>query len=414
MIWINISNILKVDKFSGIARTEYELCLYAYKLSQQGYAIKFCTFDDCLSFIEIESQQLSGVLHNLKNDCVVKNSRLKFKPKLKRSIFKRLNALRVFCGIVSHCFRDGDLIISVGQNLGSSEMRAFEIIKKKINIELKLLCHDLIPINYPEFFLSQNTSLFSRYMNQTIKVVDHFYCNSEFTKTELSEYHTKMGVNQPPMTVVTLGCDLYMKQITDNKSDLLKSIMNQPYLLFVSTIEIRKNHNLIYQMYLKLLEQGVQNLPPVYFVGRRGWKVEALLNNLDNDSRIKDKIRILDNVSDSDLIQLYKHCWFTLYPSFIEGYGLPVAESLSFGKFCLSSNAGSLTEVGKEYIDYADPHQLDQWAEKFLFLINHPEYVAEKEKQIRDQYRPTSWEECSKEILNSELFTSKQDQLATV
>ena len=133
MIWINISNILKVDKFSGIARTEYELCLYAYTLSQQGYAIKFCTFDDCLSFIEIESQQLSGVLHNLKNDCVVKNSRLKFKPKLKRSIFKRLNALRVFCGIVSHCFRDGDLIISVGQNLGSSEMRAFEIIKKKIN-----------------------------------------------------------------------------------------------------------------------------------------------------------------------------------------------------------------------------------------------------------------------------------------
>lgn len=414
MIWINISNILKVDKFSGIARTEYELCLYAYKLSQQGCNIKFSTFDDCTGFIEITSLQLSEVLHNLKNDCVIKNNRLKFIPKFSRSILKRLNTFRVFCGVVSHCFQDSDLIISVGQNLGSNEMKAFEIIKSKIKIELKLLCHDLIPINYPEFFLNKHTSLFSKYMNQTIKVVDHFYCNSKFTRNELSEYHTKMGVSQPPMTVVTLGCDLYMKKITDNESELLRSLINQPYLLFVSTIEIRKNHNLIYQMYLKLLEQGAQNLPPVYFVGRRGWKVEALLNNLDNDSRIKDKIRILDNVSDSDLIQLYKHCWFTLYPSFIEGYGLPVAESLSFGKFCLSSNAGSLTEVGREYIDYADPHQLDQWAEKFLFLINHPEYVAEKEKQIRDQYRPTSWEECSKEILNSELLTSKQDQLSTV
>ena len=53
MIWINISNILKVDKFSGIARTEYELCLYAYTLSQQGYAVKFSTFDDCLGFVEM-------------------------------------------------------------------------------------------------------------------------------------------------------------------------------------------------------------------------------------------------------------------------------------------------------------------------------------------------------------------------
>lgn len=407
MLWINISNILKVNRFSGIARTEYELCLYAYKLSEQGYAIKFCTFDECLSFTEIESQQLSDILYNLKNDCVVKKPRLGFKQKLRRSILKRLNTVKVGCGIVYNNFSDGDLIISVGQNLGSSEMKAFEIIKRKVDIELRLLCHDLIPINYPEFFLSHNTSLFSKYMQRTLKVVDHFYCNSEFTKKELSEYHIKMGCSQPPMTVVTLGCDLYMKKITNNSSDFLKSLMNKPYLLFVSTIEIRKNHNLIYQMYLKLLEDGAENLPCVYFIGGRGWKIEELLHNLDNDHRIKDKIFILDNVSDSDLIQLYKNCWFTLYPSFIEGYGLPVAESLSFGKFCLSSDTGSLIEVGRDYIDYADPHQLDQWIEKFLFLINHPEYIAEKEKQIREQYYPVSWEDCSKEILSPELLTFK-------
>ena len=66
---------------------------------------------------------------------------------LKRSIFKRLNALRVFCGIVSHCFRDGDLIISVGQNLNPQEMRAFEIMKSKINIELKD-CYNKIILIY--------------------------------------------------------------------------------------------------------------------------------------------------------------------------------------------------------------------------------------------------------------------------
>lgn len=409
MIWVNISNILKVDKFSGIARTEYELCTYAYKLFKQGYPIKFSTFDECLGFIEISSEKLSVVLHNLKNDSVVLNGRLAFKPKLKRSILKRLNIIKIYCGTVNYCFSNDDSIVSVGQNLSFGEMRAFGIVKSKINIQLRLLCHDLIPINYPEFFLSQNTNLFSNYMKQTIKVVDYFYCNSEFTKQELTDYHVKMKVKQPPMNVVTLGCDLYTKKIKNPLSQTLQELISQPYLLFVSTIEIRKNHNLIYQVYLKLLEQGVQHLPRIYFVGKRGWKVEKLLNSLDNDSRIKEKIFILDRISDSDLIQLYKYCWFTLYPSFIEGYGLPVAESLSFGKFCLSSDAGSLPEVGKNWIDYADPYQLDQWVEKFLFLINHPEYIVEKEKIIREQYRPVSWEECSREILNSELIDFKQE-----
>lgn len=407
MLWINISNILKVNRFSGIARTEYELCAYAYQLSKQQYAIKFCTFDECYGFVEVESKQLSGVLYNLKNDCVSKKGRLKFKKKFRRSFLKRINTIRVICGFVCHNFCDGDVIISVGQNLGSSEMLAFDIVKRKVNIELRLLCHDLIPINYPQYFLSHNTSLFSKYMHQASKVVSHYYSNSEYTKNELFQYYNKMGVKSPPMTVVTLGCDLHTKQIIENKTDFLKKLIDQPYVLFVSTIEIRKNHDLIYQMYLTLLERGVQNLPRIYFIGSKGWKVDNLLHNLDNDSRIKDKIFILDNVSDADLIQLYKHCWFTVYPSFIEGYGLPVAESLSFGKFCLSSDTGSLSEVGGEYIDYADPYQLEQWVEKFLFLITHPNYISKREQFIRAQYQPVSWEDCSKNILSAELLNFK-------
>lgn len=410
MLWVNISNILKVDKFSGIARTEYELCSYAYQLYQQKYEIRFCTFDDCLGFIEIESQQLSEVLHNLKHDCVMKKKKIKFLPKLKRSTAKRWNTFKVHLGMVCNEFCNGDIIISVGQNLTSSEMIAFEKIKRKVDIHLRLLCHDLIPINYPEFFLSQNTRLFSKYIHQTFKVVDHFYCNSEFTKNELAEYQAKVDNKKTPMSVVTLGCDLHIKQVMNESSEQLKDMVNQPYVLFVSTIETRKNHDLIYQMYLKLLEQGVENLPRVYFVGRRGWKVEKLLHNLDHDSRIKDKIFILDNVSDSDLIQLYQHCWFTLYPSFIEGYGLPVAESLSLGKFCLSSNTGSLLEVGGSYIDYADPHHLEQWIERFKFLINHPDYITEKERKIFNEYQPASWESCSKEILSSELLSCRKNQ----
>lgn len=66
-------------------------------------------------------------------------------------------------------------------------------------------------------------------------------------------------------------------------------------------------------------------------------------------------------ISDADLAALYSACLFTLYPSVYEGWGLPVWEGLGNGKFCLSSNQGSLPEAGEEFADYADPWNVDEW-----------------------------------------------------
>ncbi len=286
-------------------------------------------------------------------------------------------------------------------------MHSLFLIKKHVDVQFKLLCHDLMPINYPEFVNSGNDRLFEKYFNQEMMVFDLFYCNSEFTKNEIIEYYEKSDIPLPSMSVVTLGCDLYTKKTSGKNTALIEYILSEPYLLFVSTIEVRKNHQLIYDMYVRLIEQGVDNLPKICFVGRRGWKVDELFKKLDEDARIKDKIIILDNVSDAGLVTLYKNCWFTLYPSFIEGYGLPVAESLSFGKYCLSSNAGSLPEAGGDFIDYINPHDLNKWIEKFLFLINNPNYIQEKEQKIRTYYTPTSWEACAKQLLDVE-FQQKQ------
>lgn len=408
MIWIHISNILNETKFTGIVRTEYELCLYAHQLYEQGHQIGFSTFDERIGFIQLSPQQVLNVLNNLKNGHAL-CKKLTRKQKFKRSILKRINALKVFFGHVHHYFNDGDVVISVGQKLDTKEMPSFLLIKKQINLQLKFLCHDLMPINYPQFVVSGNDSLFARYINQVIKVADYFYCNSEYTKNELTDYYLRMNTPPPPMGVVTLGCDLYTKKYTDRPNAFLKYITSQKYLLYVSTIEARKNHQLIYDMYIKLIEQGVENLPKVYFVGRRGWKVDELLKKLDSDDRIKDQIVVADNISDTELVLLYQKCWFTIYPSFIEGYGLPVAESLSFGKYCLSSNAGSLPEAGGEFIDYINPYDLEKWREKFLFLINHPEYIAQKEQYIQKHYKAVSWQSCAKQILDVEFANSQHN-----
>ncbi|EZQ11616.1 glycosyltransferase family 4 protein [Acinetobacter sp. Ver3] len=404
MIWINLSNILKVSKFSGIARTEYELTVYAYKLKKLGLEIRFSTYDPTIGFVEVNDIVIEKIIYDLKNNHVNLNSKLSFYPKLKRSFLKRLIQCKLFFKSVTYPYSNNDIVIIVGQDMISGEMLAFSHIKSKIKLELKLLCHDLIPINFPQFFPDQNVKLFTKYMKQVTDSVDKFYCNSEYTKNELISFYKKNNYDIRPMKTVTLGCDLFSKENFLEPGSLVNNIFSEKYLLFVSTIEVRKNHELIYNMYLELINNGVKNLPKVYFVGRRGWKVESFLNKFDLDSRVKDKIIILEGISDSDLINLYKNCWFTLYPSFIEGYGLPVAESLSFGKYCLCSSAGSLPEAGGDYIDYLSPYELNEWVSKFKFLIETPEYIMQKEELIKQNYKPTSWQTFAQQILELDDF----------
>lgn len=402
MLWINLSNILIENRLSGISRVEYEFCSHARELQKQGAELRFCTFDDRMGFIQVNNESVDEALHKLKFIAYNPTTKkLKLGAKLNRSFYKRLNKIQRKFGYVNHPFKTSDVILGVGLRSNASEMHSLLIIKRSINIQVKLFCYDIIPINLPYFCDAGLVHLFSHYMKEAIKVADFFYCDSEHARIELLEYYQKNNITAPPTKSVVLGCDIHTR-FTESDDSVAK-LIKEPYLLFVSTIEIRKNHELIYNMYLKLLEQGVQNLPKIYFIGKRGWKVERLLHLLDNDDRIKDHIILLNGITDSQLVTLYKNCWFTLFPSFMEGYGLPVAESLAMGKYCLSSNAGSLPEAGGEFIDYLSPYDINAWCDKFLFLINNPDYIAQKEQYIQEHHQPVSWESFSKEIFTREL-----------
>ena len=97
----------------------------------------------------------------------------------------------------------------------------------------------------------------------------------------------------------------------------------------VSTIEPRKGHQLIYNVWLKLLAEGVPQKTgfKLVFVGRPGWKVEKLIDQLKNDARLGNSLQLLTSVNDDQLAALYDGAAFCLYPSVYEGYGLPVVEA---------------------------------------------------------------------------------------
>jgi len=118
------------------------------------------------------------------------------------------------------------------------------------------------------------------------------------------------------------------------------------------------------------------------------------LEDLEASDYLNGKIILLRSLSDADLQQAYRSCLFTVFPSLSEGWGLPIAESLARGKFCVASNHTSIPEAGGDLIDYFDPLNEDDALAKIERPLIDPNYLAAREAQLRAEYRPRTWADC--------------------
>jgi glycosyltransferase involved in cell wall biosynthesis len=173
-------------------------------------------------------------------------------------------------------------------------------------------------------------------------------------------------------------------------------------VLFVSTIEIRKNHRLLVRVWRRLLERhGADTVPVLIFAGQIGWLVDDLLAELPASDYLGGKIVLITSLSDAELRQAYRSCLFTVFPSLCEGWGLPIAESLVQGKFCVASNRTSIPEVGGDLINYFDPSNDDDALAKIERLLLDPGHLAAREARVRAEYRPRMWADCVRTLIGS-------------
>lgn len=139
------------------------------------------------------------------------------------------------------------------------------------------------------------------------------------------------------------------------------------------------------------------NLPKIIIVGRYGWLTENIKYKIENDKYINNKIFIKYDVSDDELDYLYKNCLFTIYPSIYEGWGLPIAESLSYGKFCLASETSSMPEIGGSLLEYFNPYNPKQLLDLITKYLD-PILRKNAEDKIKNNYKITSWDDTTKQI----------------
>lgn len=292
------------------------------------------------------------------------------------------------------------VLVSMGLDWDNKDLPELYRLKNQTGLKVLWFCYDLIPVRFPHLCVGEVADFFSHYFCDAAWCADKVLCISECSRRDLVNVLDALGAPAADTAVVRLGCEIPPRRDVPPSAEVA-AILREPYILFVSTIEKRKNHEMIYRAVVRLLDGGRVDLPRVVFVGMHGWGVNDFMNDLRFDPRVRDRICVLNRVSDDDLAQLYRNTLFTLFPSLYEGWGLPVAESLAYGKFCIASSMGALPEVGGDLIDYLDPWDIHGWVGAISRYLDGPAALAAREAQIRTHFRPTKWSQTAATVYDA-------------
>jgi glycosyltransferase involved in cell wall biosynthesis len=253
--------------------------------------------------------------------------------------------------------------------------------------KFKTVCtvYDMINEIYPKYF--PNSKIVSKMKLETIRRSDKIICISNKTKEDLINL---FSINENKIDVVYLASGFSNNNININSK---KKYSN--FLLFVGSRYGYKN----FENFIKAYSRSsiLKNNFKLLFFG--GEKISKFDHQVLNENKLNlNDILFLDD-SNSNLEFLYKNVAALIYPSLYEGFGIPILEAMTFGCPVVSSDGGSLKEVGGDGIEYFDPNQIDDIShklEKVLFseeiLRNQIEYGIKRCKKF-------SWKTCAEETL---------------
>lgn len=254
-------------------------------------------------------------------------------------------------------------------------------LKLQAGIRIHMPAFDLIPIVDPQLNPGQS-SLVHRHYTEMAHICHQIICISHATEQAVRALYQYEQLPQPTLDVVQLPSFLSAADAPAQRSPLVPTV---PFVLYVSTIEIRKNHILLLKLWLELIRAG-HTMPRLVFVGRRGWLVDDVYHYAESNAELRPFVSILHDVPDADLASLYQHCLFTVFPSRTEGWGLPITESLSMGKVCVHSTDPAQVEASQGLMPALHPDDFMAWRHELLRLIDDEPYRVSMEANIAGTY----------------------------
>jgi glycosyltransferase involved in cell wall biosynthesis len=297
-------------------------------------------------------------------------------------------------------FVSGDKLFSCGANWAFACYNPVIRGLVAVGVQFYQLFYDMIPTLFPHFYEQANGygDYMGNWTRETLDLVTSSFAISAATRRDVYNW-TGVSVETKGIEVVRLGDELDVPEGGHDVEAAAKFASLGDFILSVGTLELRKNHVVLLNAYRMLHEEGARGLPKLVVVGREGWLNNSLAFQCEHDPAIKGNVVVLSDVSDHELDYLYRSCQFTAFPSLYEGWGLPIAESLRYGKQCIASSTSSMVEIAPDLVRHAHPLKPDEWAAHLRELFGDRGKLAAENDRVRTTYRGSKWDDCARTIL---------------
>jgi glycosyltransferase involved in cell wall biosynthesis len=264
------------------------------------------------------------------------------------------------------------------------------------NCKSIITIHDLAFLVYPHFLTKESARYYGQ-IDQAVKRTDHIIAVSESTKQDTIRL---LGAPAHKITVIYESANPIYRPVNDQEileQTKSKYHLTGDFILFVSTIEPRKNLPTLLKAYRQLLDSYKADVKLVV-VGRRGWlseKVFALVDEL----KLADDILFLGRVPIEDLLYLYNAAQLLVQPSFYEGFGLPPLEAMACGTPVVVSNVSSLPEVVGDAGLLVDPEDVSELTVAIWRVLTDEALRADLIAKGFKRARCFSWEKTALQTL---------------
>jgi alpha-1,3-rhamnosyl/mannosyltransferase len=251
--------------------------------------------------------------------------------------------------------------------------------------------YDAIPLKHPDMANSKLRVIKNHILKSAAKYADHIIAISQYSVEELVEYY-KIDISK--ISVIHCGVDKNWLEPVAGLSveqTLKKYKLQQGYLLFVGTLQPRKNIDRILDAYSKL-PVSVRSAHRLVIVGRQGWGCSETVNRLNNLQAQGDVVWLNHVSTQEELRHLYTGAGMFVFPSLYEGFGLPVVEAFACGVPVVTSNTTSLPEASGGAAIEVNPESVDEITAAMEMLIHDQQVREECIMKGRVQARRKTWD----------------------
>lgn len=295
--------------------------------------------------------------------------------------------------------RPGDQLVLLDSSWHANFFPLAEQLKRE-GVGIISVIYDLIPLTHPQFCDAGLVKVFNDWFDWIARTADGYVAISTTIRDQVRhEMQRRIGsqqVAQRWFDYFHLGSEL---DLSDADAVVDRGLLQlfetpEPVFLMVSTIEPRKNHAYLLDAFDRAWADGSR--ARLCIVGKIGWKCEALIERIRQHRELNRRLFMFNSLSDKSLEHAYEHATALVFPSHVEGFGLPLVEAMQRGLPAMGSDIPVFREIGGDYMAYFDLADSQSLTDLVIGMDRNPTFPA---PLSLEHWRWLSWREASAQLV---------------